>query len=122
MDTLSDILSALEAATQESASPLYFTLVRLRARVDGWTPERQRRYVAALAATGRADRAAALVGMTEQTAARLRRRPDAASFAAACSAAVTLAKQLRRARSSAALAGRAAPAAKGSNGSAGFCA
>lgn len=92
------ILSTLEAATYDSASPLHFTPVRLRARADGWTEQRQRRFVAALAALGRADLAAAHVGMTEQTARRLSLRPDGASFAAACEAAYTFAKTARRAR------------------------
>jgi hypothetical protein len=64
-----------------------FTPVALRYRSDGWTSERQRLYVAALAATGHMGKAARAVGMTEQSAAKLRRRPDAASFAAACTAA-----------------------------------
>jgi hypothetical protein len=93
-----EILEALVAATHEPASALHFTPVALRVRADGWTPERQRRFVAGIAATGRADRAAALCAMTEQSAGRLRRRPDGASFAAACAAAYTLAKQVRRAR------------------------
>jgi hypothetical protein len=98
MDRLDDLLAALVAATHEPSSALHFTPLRLRARIDGWTPDRQRLYVAAIAATGRADRAAALCGMTGQTAARLRHRPDAASFSAACCAAFGFAKRLRRAR------------------------
>src|SRR5690349_15820368 len=64
-----------------------FIPVPLRYRKDGWTPERQRRYVAALAETGHLGKAARAVGMTEQSAGKLRRRPGAASFAAACMAA-----------------------------------
>ena len=70
-----------------------FTPVRLRYRDDGWTPDRQRRYVALLAATGHAGKAARGVGMTEQSAAQLRRRPDAASFAQACALAVASARR-----------------------------
>jgi hypothetical protein len=98
MDRLDDLLEALVAATHEPSSALHFTPLRLRPRIDGWTPDRQRLYVAAIAATGRADRAAALCGMSGQTAARLRHRPDAASFSAACCAAFGFAKRLRRAR------------------------
>lgn len=76
MDSLDRILAALEAATLDSASPLHFTPARLRARVDGSSPERQRRYLAAIAATGRADRAAALVGMSEQSAGHVPPPPD----------------------------------------------
>jgi len=74
-----------------------FTPVRLRGRSDGWTPERQRLYVAALARWGSGRRAAAEVGMTEQSAARLRRRAEAASFARACEAACRAGKIRRRA-------------------------
>ena len=70
-----------------------FTPVRLRYREDGWTPDRQRRYVSLLAATGHAGKAARGVGMTEQSAAKLRRRPDAASFARACALAVQSARR-----------------------------
>lgn len=65
----------------------------MRHRKDGWTPERQRLYVAALARTGHAGKAARAVGMTEQGAAKLRRRPDAASFDAACTAAFLAARR-----------------------------
>jgi hypothetical protein len=68
----------------EIAALLDFTPIAVRYRRDGWTPERQRLYVAALAGTGHAGKAARAVGMTEQSAARLRRRPDAASFDRAC--------------------------------------
>jgi len=72
------------AALAESLPGLLdFTPVRLRARVEGWTPERQRAYVAALARWGRGRLAAQHVGLSEQSAARLHRRPGAASFTAA---------------------------------------
>ncbi len=102
MNRLTTLLQAFEAATHEPASALHFTPVRLRARHDGWTPERQRRFVAALAATGHAGRAAALVGMTEQTAARLRHRPGSGSFVQACCAAYSVAKRSRRMQAAAA--------------------
>jgi hypothetical protein len=102
MEQTSNILAGLEAATADPDSPLYFTPVTVRARRDGWSPERQRRYVAALALTGRVDRAAALVGLSQQSAGRLRLRPDGESFGLACSAALTLAKRARYARRSAA--------------------
>jgi hypothetical protein len=96
MNQLDEIVRAFEGAVANPASPLHFTPVQVRARLDGWTPERQRTFVAALAATGRADRAAAYVGMTENTAARLRRRPDGHSFACACVAASSVAARIRR--------------------------
>jgi hypothetical protein len=76
---------------------LAFAPVPVRARRDGWTPARQRRYVLALAATGHAGRAAALAGMSPQSACALRRRPGAESFARACAAAWFLAAERPRA-------------------------
>jgi hypothetical protein len=75
------------------AALLDFTPVTVRRRHDGWTPERQRLYVAALFETGHAGRAARAVGMTAQSAARLRRRPDAAGFDRACAAAYDAARR-----------------------------
>jgi hypothetical protein len=75
------------------AALLAFTPVPVRYRSDGWTPERQRRYVIALFETGHRGKAARAVGMTEQSAARLRRRPDAVSFARACAAAYSAARR-----------------------------
>lgn len=67
-----------------AATPIHsFTPVPLRARRDGWTVERQRRFVAALARAGCVGRAAAAAGMSRESAYRLRRRPGAESFAAA---------------------------------------
>ena len=70
-----------------------FTPVPLRYRHDGWTPERQRLYVIALARTGHAGKAARAVGMTEQSAAKLRRRPEAAAFDALCNSAYRFARR-----------------------------
>lgn len=65
-----------------------FLPVPVRARHDGWTPERQRAFVEHLADTGSVREAATLVGMTEQSAWRLRRRTGAAGFGAAWDAAL----------------------------------
>lgn len=73
--------------------PPEFTPVPVRARRDGWTPERQFAYVVALAEFGHGGRAAQAVGMTGQSACRLRRRPGAAVFNRLCEAAWLLAKQ-----------------------------
>lgn len=77
------------------AHPPEFTPVPVRYRADGWTPERQYGYLVALAGCGCAKRAAEAVGMTEQSANRLRRRPDAAGFRRLCAAAWQMAKQRR---------------------------
>jgi hypothetical protein len=60
-----------------------FAPVPVRARKDGWTPERQAAFIAALALTRCIRTAAARAGLSRESAYRLRARPDAASFAAA---------------------------------------
>lgn len=67
-----------------------FQPVALAARIDGWTPERQRQFIEELADCGIVREAAARVGMSEQGAYQLRRRPDAAGFNQAWDAAVQL--------------------------------
>jgi hypothetical protein len=57
-------------------------------RCDGWTPERQRQFVALLMEFGSVAVAARAVGMTPQSANRLRKRADAESFARAWDAAL----------------------------------
>ncbi len=60
-----------------------FIPVSLRGRRDGWTPERQANFLGALAVSGLVGEAARHVGMSRESAYRLRRRPGAESFAAA---------------------------------------
>ena len=69
------------------ASRFAFTPVALAARRNGWTPERQRRFVSALANCGCVKLAASAAGISARSAYRLRDRPDAAEFAAAWDAA-----------------------------------
>jgi hypothetical protein len=64
-----------------------------RSRIDGWTPERQRMFCEVLAECGLVREAAAAVGMTAQTAYRLRRRAGGKGFALAWDAALQLARQ-----------------------------
>lgn len=54
-----------------------------RVRHDGWTPERQRGFIAALREYGSVSRAARSVGKTKQSAYKLRTRPGAQDFATA---------------------------------------
>ena len=54
--------------------------VPTRARHDGWTPERQHEFIAALAESGCVAEAAAAVGIDPRSAYRLRARPDAGIF------------------------------------------
>ena len=67
-----------------------FLPVPLRARADGWTPERQARFIGLLAETGSVVEAARAVGMSRESAWRLRRRAGAASFAHAWDAVAAL--------------------------------
>ena len=60
-----------------------FTPVPLRHRKDGWTPMRQADFLGRLAETGSVAAAARHVGMTRESAYRLRAKSGAASFAAA---------------------------------------
>lgn len=69
-----------------------FAPVPLRARADGWTPLKQAAFLGALAVTGSVRAAAARVGMSRESAYRLRRRAGAASFAHAWD--VTLRRQV----------------------------
>ncbi len=57
-----------------------FDPVPVQHRHDGWTPERQRSFIEALAATACVEDAARSVGMTAKSAHRLRARPDAVAF------------------------------------------
>lgn len=73
----------------EDAPDLTFTPVpRLRRRRDGWSEERQRAFIAALALCGTVSAAARAVGSTARSAYRLLDAPGAGSFAAAWDAAI----------------------------------
>ncbi len=61
--------------------------VRRVPRCDGWTEEKQRRFIEALADTGQVSLAAKAVGMSREAAYALRRAPHAAAFARAWDAA-----------------------------------
>jgi hypothetical protein len=66
-----------------------FTPVAVRARHDGWSPERQRAFIIRLALCGCVSLAAAAVGKTKKSVYDLRKRPDAGSFARAWGRALT---------------------------------
>jgi hypothetical protein len=76
---------------------LRFTPVPVKARHDGWTAARQRRFVVELARGCGVDEAARLAGRSRQTAYLLRRRSGAAAFAAAWDAALAFADEARAA-------------------------
>lgn len=59
-----------------------------RQRSAGWTPDRQRKFIEALAASACVTEAAASVGLSATSAYNLRRRPDAQAFRLAWDAAI----------------------------------
>ena len=79
--------SSTPAPPEAAPSRLDFTPVPVAARRDGWTPRRQRDFIRALAAGSSTSHAARAVGMSKQSAYKLRERPGAESFAAAWDAA-----------------------------------
>ncbi|MHB9878231.1 terminase small subunit-like protein [Pacificimonas sp. ICDLI1SI03] len=70
---------------QEDGTP--FAPATPAPRVDGWTPERQRRFIEALSETGSVADACRTVGMGRSSAYELRRRADGEQFAEAWDAA-----------------------------------
>jgi hypothetical protein len=81
---------------------LRFDPVPVRARRDGWTPARQRRFILELARGSGPHAAARSLGLSRQTAYALRGRRGAEGFAAAWDAALAFAER-------AGVAGRAVP-------------
>lgn len=65
-----------------------FYPVPLRVTRTGWTTERQANFLGWLAETGSVSTASARVGMSRNSAYKLRKKPDAESFAAAWDAAL----------------------------------
>jgi hypothetical protein len=65
-----------------------FAPVPRKPRHDGWTPERQKAFIEALADTGSVSRAAAMVNMSSEGAYYLRRQPGADGFRRAWEAAL----------------------------------
>ena len=73
--------------------PPFSPVPRGTSRHDGWTQERQRRFIEALAVTGSVKAAAHRVNMTPEGAYLLRRHPEAESFRKAWEAALALGVQ-----------------------------
>ncbi len=67
--------------------------VRRKRRKDGWSPEKQRAFIGALADSGVVAEAARSVGMSDAAAYKLRRAPGAEAFAAAWDAALEAASR-----------------------------
>lgn len=75
--------SDLPASAEAAPSPEFTPVPLGRSRHDGWTPERQHSFIATLASTGCVAAAARSAGMGVTSAYALRKRPGAATFAAA---------------------------------------
>ena len=73
--TESTLIESAPTDTSPTAAPYAAT------RHDGWTVERQRRFLAMLAESGSVNEAAKAAGMTARSAHRLRSRTDGAAFA-----------------------------------------
>jgi hypothetical protein len=86
-----DPATAPAADTDPAADAPGFTPVPVRPRADGWTPERQQRFIEALADTGSVQIASLGNGMSAESAYRLRRRPGGEAFDAAWDAAMAVA-------------------------------
>jgi len=71
--------------------PPVFVPVPTRLRHDGWTPDRQRRFIAALAVVGTVAGACRAVGVSVRAAYALRRRPGAEGFVVAWTIALQMA-------------------------------
>jgi hypothetical protein len=78
----------VRAEADKAALTGFAPVPRLKKRHDGWTAERQRAFIAALADTGSVTRAAGIVNMAQTNCYTLRRAPGAESFAAAWDAAL----------------------------------
>lgn len=90
---------ALPSGSPDLPPLLRFAPVPVKARHDGWSAERQRRFVLALARGAGVDEAARGVGCSRQSAYALRRRSGGGEFAAAWDAALAFADQARAAAS-----------------------
>ncbi|MFL6843543.1 MAG: hypothetical protein ACJ8ER_01520 [Allosphingosinicella sp.] len=79
------------SGAEQALPAIPFEPVPVQPRRDGWTAAKQRRFILVLAETGIVRLAAAAVGMSEASAYRLARRPDAGSFCSAWDAAFRMA-------------------------------
>lgn len=79
------------ASLQEPGFLAEYQPAQTRVRQDGWTAERQRRFLIVLAETGCVSEACRGAGVSSRSAYRLRQHPGAAAFAAAWDQALRLA-------------------------------
>lgn len=83
---------ALDAHGHDPAAYDWVPVLKKR-RKDGWSPDKQRAFIEALADGGSVANAARAVGMSESSAYRLRRAPGAEAFDRAWSAAIDAASK-----------------------------
>lgn len=83
---------ALDAHGHDPAAYDWVPVLKKR-RKDGWSPDKQRAFIEALADSGSVATAAHCVGMSESSAYRLRRTPGAEAFDRAWSAAIDAASK-----------------------------
>ncbi|MDB5683680.1 MAG: hypothetical protein JWM75_1378 [Sphingomonas bacterium] len=88
---MTDLADATPDTPPAPGDDIAFAPVPVRPRHDGWTPERQEAFVGYLADSGSVSQAAMRVGMTAESAYRLRRRADGADFDKAWEAALAVA-------------------------------
>ena len=90
--TVSTPTTALDTHGHDTAAYDWVPVLKKR-RKDGWSPDRQRAFIEALADSGSVATAAQRVGMSVSTAYRLRRSPGAEAFDRAWSAAIDAASK-----------------------------
>ncbi|RYD44727.1 MAG: hypothetical protein EOP63_04730, partial [Sphingomonadales bacterium] len=83
---------ALDAHGHDPAAYHWVPVLKKR-RKDGWSPDKQRAFIEALADSGSVTTAALCVGMSESSAYRLRRAPGAEAFDRAWGAAIDAASK-----------------------------
>ncbi len=85
--TPADLEAEIDAHGYDPNDYHWVPVLRKR-RADGWSPQRQRDFIAVLADTGLVQEAAKAVHMSPRSCYRLRREPGAENFAAAWDAAI----------------------------------
>lgn len=86
-DLPSELCADPDAPQRYDPAEYRWVPVRRQPRFDGWTDEKQRRFIEVLADTGIVSIAAKAVGMSRESARKLRRSPHGAAFARAWDAA-----------------------------------
>ncbi|MGQ2975599.1 MAG: hypothetical protein ACT6QT_07905 [Sphingopyxis sp.] len=89
---IAETTTALDAHGHDPAAYDWVPVLKKR-RKDGWSPDKQRAFIEALADSGSVATAAQCVGMSESSAYRLRRAPGAEAFDRAWSAAIEAASK-----------------------------